>query len=559
MTASEASKHLESQSMPESVLSAHRPKPPSISAASLGRVPAPGWSQFLVPSVTDLFFVAILFSLSCGPFAVRLLGDAGIGWHIRNGEQILHTHTIPRIDSFSFAMSGHTWYAWEWLYDLLIAGIHSGLGLNGVVFFTASVIASTFALSLKIGLKRGAGLPLMMALLVLSIAAASIHFLARPHVLSWLFALIWFYLVDTDADATYRGEFHRLFWYPLLILLWVNLHGGFLFAFVLLGIYSAGGLVQFFLSRKEEERCLIRVKLNRFAAASLLSFLASLVNPYSYKLYIHIYEYLTNRFLMDHIDEFLSPNFHGGAQQCFAALLLSALVTLAGLTEKPSPARLLVVIFAAYSGLYSSRNLPLSSILLSLVIAPILSKAVSGAVENQTILVPLRLFFVRLRSFSNRMTVMESRLRGHIWAVLAFILGIAICMHGGKFGKQPWMDARFSAKRFPVEATNVIIKHGIRDPVFCPDYWGGYLIYRLYPQSKVFVDDRHDLYGEEFLKQYLQVVHVGPHWSEVLDRWRVNRVLAPTQSSLTNILRESPQWAVVYEDGTAALFDRVGR
>jgi len=544
---------LESQSTQRQAPSEPRAK---LSSVSNQNDPASGWSRFLAPSVTDLFFVAMLFSLSCGPFGTRLLNDAGIGWHIRNGQQILLTHAIPRIDSFSVTMGGHTWYAWEWLYDLLIAGVHNWLGLNGVAFFTACVIASTFAFALKIGLKRGGSLPLTMALLVLSIAAASIHFLARPHVLSWFFAVIWFHLVDSDASAPLRGKFHRLFWYPFLMVLWVNLHGGFLLAFVLFGIYAAGLVIEFFISREVQYRALIRDKLNHLAAASLLSFLASLINPYGFRLYGHLYAYLTNRFLMDHIDEFLSPNFHGGAQQCFAALLLITLVALAGLKEKPSPPRFLVILFAAYSGLYSTRNLPVSSILVTLIVAPILSNALAEAAENPKILTPLRRFFARLDSFSNRMGAMESHLGGHIWAILVFVLGFMICLHGGKLGKQQWMDAQFSAKRFPVQATNVIAQRGNREPIFCPDYWGGYLIYRLYPQSKVFIDDRHDLYGQQFLEQYLQVLHVGPQWSAVLDQWQVNWVLTPRESSLGNILKESPHWKMHYEDETAALFER---
>lgn len=499
----------------------------------------------------------MLLSLSCGSFGTRLLNDAGIGWHIRSGQKILSTRAIPRVDSFSVTMSGHTWYAWEWLYDLLIAGIHNWVGLNGVVFFTACVIAATFALALRIGMKRGASLPLTMALLVLSIAAASIHFLARPHVLSWLFAVIWFNLLDSDALG--NGKFHRLFWYPALTLIWVNLHGGFLLAFVLFGIYVAGSAIEFLTSRELQSRALIRDRLKHFTVASLLSFFVSLINPHGFKLYTHIYEYLTNRFLMDHIDEFLSPNFHGGAQQCFAALLLITLIVLAGLKEKPSAARLLVIVFAAYSGLYSSRNLPVSSILLVLIMAPILSNAMAEGAKSPKIAAQLRLFLARLDAFSNRMDAMESSFRGHIWALLAFLLGAVICMHGGKIGDQPWMDAQFSDQRFPVQATSIIAQRGIHDPIFCPDYWGGYLIYRLYPQSKVFIDDRHDLYGERVLQQYLEVVHVGPQWSDVLDRWQVNLVLAPKQSPLTNILKESQQWKRDYEDQTAVLFERAGK
>jgi hypothetical protein len=118
------------------------------------------------------------------------------------------------------------------------------------------------------------------------------------------------------------------------------------------------------------------------------------------------------------------------------------------------------------------------------------------------------------------------------------------------------MHSTFSAKRFPVQAANFIQARQIHDPIFCPDYWGGYLIYRLYPETKVIVDDRHDLYGEDFLKQYLDIIHVTPQWSAVLDQRHINWVLVPAQSSLANILKESPQWKPDYADGTAELFRR---
>lgn len=509
-----------------------------------------------MPSVADLFFVAILFSLSCGPFGVKLLNDAGIGWHIRNGEQILQARAITRTDLFSSTMSGHTWYAWEWLYDVVIATVHHWLGLNGVVFSTALVIAATFSAALRVGIKRGAALPVMMLLLALSIGAASIHFLTRPHVLSWLFAVIWFHLVDSDANASSPQNFHRLLWYPLLMVLWANLHGGFLLGLVLSGLYLTGEVIQFAAGSREQDRRLILEKLNHLGAVIFLSFLASLINPYGYRLYSHIYGYLTNRFLMDHIDEFLSPNFHLGAQQCFAAILLITLVALASAREKVTPARLLVVVFAAYSGLYSSRNLPVSSILLALIIAPVFTATITNAAKSQKIASPLRKSFAGISSFSNRMDLMESNLRGHIWIVVALILGFTICMHGGKIGSQQWMNSRFSPERFPVDATSVILARQIHDPIFCPDYWGGYLIYRLYPRSKVVIDDRHDLYGENFLRQYWQVIHVGPEWSDLLDRNHVNWVLAPSQSPLANILKVSPVWKMDYEDGTAGLFER---
>jgi hypothetical protein len=105
----------------------------------------PAWVRWLVPSIGDLLFVALLGLLAFTNLSVRLLGDAGIGWHIRTGQLILSTHAIPRADPFSSSMSGQPWFAWEWLYDTLAGWLDSAAGLNAVVLFTAVIIAAVFS------------------------------------------------------------------------------------------------------------------------------------------------------------------------------------------------------------------------------------------------------------------------------------------------------------------------------------------------------------------------------------------------------------------------------
>jgi hypothetical protein len=102
----------------------------------------------------------------------------------------------------------------------------------------------------------------------------------------------------------------------------------------------------------------------------------------------------------------------------------------------------------------------------------------------------------------------------------------------------------------------VIVQRGIHEPIFAPDSWGGYLIYRLYPRNKVFVDDRHDLYGEEFLREYLKAIRLTPDWNGFLDEKKVNWALLPAESSLGNMLKETSQWNLVYQDGTSVLLER---
>ena len=481
--------------------------------------------------------------------AVRLLGDAGIGWHIRNGELILQTHSVTRVDPFSYTMGGQTWYAWEWLYDILIAALHHVFGLNGVVFFTALVIAATFALTFRFAIRKGGNVAVTVVLLMLALGASSIHFLARPHVLSWLFVVIWFQLLD---DYTHHPG--RLFWLPFLMLSWANVHGGFIAGFVLLALYMIAEVYEY--ARNRETRNLTSSKLKILGAITALSLVASLINPYGYKLHWHVYQYLTDRWLMNHIDEFLSPNFHGVAQQCFVLLLLISIGAWSVAPRKPRLVDVLVVLFAVYSGLYASRNLPVSCILLVLVIAPALSQAASAAATNGDVAMRTREFFARIDSFASRIGNLEPHFAGHLWPLAALLAGIIICARDGRFGTAQVFDAHFDPKHFPEQAVDVIQSRTIREPIFSLDSWGGYFIYRLYPEKKVFVDDRHDLYGAEFLKDYLKAIRVTPDWDTMLNSRRVNWVLVPVESSLANILKETHGWTIEYEDKVAILLRR---
>jgi hypothetical protein len=535
----------------------------------------PEWARWILPSVADLIFVALLALLTFTALSVRLLGDAGIGWHIRTGQIILSTHTVPRVDPFSptaAATSSQPWFAWEWLYDVLAGWLDTAAGLNGVVLLTAVVIAAVFAWTFRIMLRRGTNVLLAVILLLLAASAAMIHFLARPHVVSWLFTVAWFCILESSArsgeivhsgsgDSTLRPGIRRisLLWLlPPLTALWVNVHGGLLVGFVLLAIFWVDALWRWLRPAGDRfDDVLKRIQAGRrfrtLTFVGLLSAAATLVNPYGFKLHIHIYGYLSNRFLMDHIDEFQSPNFHYVAQKCFAGLLLLTLAALAlrkrqanGLGVRDS----LVILFAAYSGLYASRNIPVSSLLLILMIGPGLSDAIETLAGKGRSLASTR--------FLKRMQAIELNVRGHLWPVAAILLISWIAAHGGTAGSKQLMNAHFDAKRFPVAAVNYFESQNLPGPVVSPDYWGGYLIYRLYPRVGMVVDDRHDFYGEEFLKSYLKMVHVEPGWQDFIQQHPARCVIVQKDSALANILAETANWQSVYRDDVAVIFVRTG-
>jgi hypothetical protein len=83
------------------------------------------------------------------------------------------------------------------------------------------------------------------------------------------------------------------------------------------------------------------------------------------------------------------------------------------------------------------------------------------------------------------------------------------------------------------------------------------LIYRFYPQTRVMVDDRHDLYGEQFFRSYLKMMRVERGWKEFLDTHETSCVLLPRDAALANILLETKGWKSIYADDVAIVFERV--
>ena len=524
--------------------------------------------RFLLPSVRDIIFIFLFWSLLAGPLSNRPLADPDIGWHIRTGELILVRHSLPRTDPFSSTMQGQPWFAWEWLYDLLLGILHRACGLNGVVWLCAWLVAAVFVLLLSQLLRRGTGLLLAIVLMLLALAASTIHLYARPHIVSWLFSLLWFVALEAWErwDGSQQGTLPR--WIPLFfpasMLLWVNLHGGWLFGMALLGIYTLAAFVESIRAQKNDALAAIRAghRARAMAGAWMASAVATLVNPFGWWLHAHIYRYLSNRYLMNRIDEFKSPDFHGWAQRCFVVILVLVLIAFAGHRKKLSLSHLLVLLLAVYAGFYSSRNLPVSSMLLVLVAGPMLWENFTSLADKPGAWRWVRNCTARISSFSDRMGAQEMQLRGHLWPVVSAALGFAICLQGGWLGSRQLIHARFDSQKVPVAAVTFLQtefegKQPSAEPVFSTDAWGGYLIYRMNPGRKVVVDDRHDLYGSGRIRQYLILTQAEPGWQSVLEQWQIRTALLPTDSTLANLLRELPRdWRVAYEDKVAVVFER---
>ncbi|HZU43129.1 MAG TPA: hypothetical protein VE994_10685, partial [Terriglobales bacterium] len=451
-------------------------KAPTSATPSTDVPSTPAWFRFLMPSVADLLFLLLMALFLFTPLQQRLLGDAGTGWHIRDGQHIVITDSLPHTDSFSYTVAGKKWYAWEWLYDLLAWDVFARLGLNGVVFFSVFIIALTFALLFRYALRESHNLPITLVLVLLSISGSMIHLLARPHLITWLLTLVFFVVLERSdsrphapAPGLFSGAQRRLLWLPFLMLLWVNLHGGFVVGLMLITLFLIGTLWSAFSShdRRHVTHAIGRAK--SLSVTLVASGFATLVNPYGYKLYLHLNDYLSNKFFMDHIDEFLSPNFHGVAQKCFEVLLLLSVFAIAISRRRLRLTHLLVILFAIHASLFAARNIPISSILLTLTIAPLLAHAIGTAGRSEELTHTVTNFLHRFEAFSGRVSAMELSLRGHIIPIAFTVFAFTVCANGGWIGARQVMNAHFDAKKFPVGAAEFIARQGIHDKVFNPD------------------------------------------------------------------------------------------
>ena len=399
--------------------------------------PTSSAQRFLLPSVRDIIFIFLFWSVLAGSLSNRPLADADIGWHIRTGEQILAKHSLPRTDPYSSTMQGQPWFAWEWLYDALLGALHRACGLNGVGWLCALLTATIFVILLSQLLRRGTGLLMAVLLMLLAEAAAMVHLYARPHIASWLLSLLWFVMLENWEGWNWPDHERRLprwipWFFPASMLLWVNLHGGWLFGMVSLAIYTFAAFVESVRKEKTDPFAAIRIahRAHAMTVAWVSSAAATLVNPYGWRLHVHIYRYLTDRYLMNRIDEFRSPDFHGWAERSFAIILLLTIVALAGNRRPANRAssnhgssgqskirlsHLLVVLFAAYAGFYATRNLPVSSMLLVLIAGPILSANFSVLPDKPTAWRWLRNSVTKIVIFSDRMAAQELDLSGHLW------------------------------------------------------------------------------------------------------------------------------------------------
>ena len=488
--------------------------------------------KILVPSIADILFLSIFLILIFSKNQ-SLLIDCDTGYHIRAGEYIIQTLSIPRYDMFSFLTPPIPWTAHEWLSEVAMALLHKAFGLTGVVIFFAFFIACVYFIFFKIIQTYTANILICILVSLFVITSSEVHWLARPHIFSLLLFVIWYYLLDIYH---YKNK-NYLYLFPPIMLLWVNLHGGFVIGFILIGVYLFGNLIKFFFSKGEEKEEYKR-KTKLLGITAIACLLVSLINPYSYQILLFPLKLTSNKFIMDHVNEFLSPNFHESMP--FKYMLLFMIAVFAISRKRINIIELTLIVLFTNMALYSARYIPLFAI----IIAPILI--------NQTELILNQAdgkFAGFLKKRGERIASIDKSAKGYLLPFIAVAL-VSIFAVNGK------IEFKFDEKKKPVMAVEFLKKEHITGNMFNDDEFGDYIIYAAWPEYKVFFDGRSDMYGEERMKEYFKVMGIGQGWDKVLTKYNINWIIYNANSPLSNFLIESNGWKLIYADEVANIFVR---
>jgi hypothetical protein len=450
--------------------------------------------------------------------------DPDLWWHLRTGQWIVETGHVPHSDPFSFTRAGHAWVAHEWLSEFVFYELWKYAGPTALVVFSSLVTTFGFMLLyLRCPGKRHWA----AAATILGALAAAPSWGTRPQMFTFALASLLLWLLE-------RGE-HRpklLLWIPPLFLLWLNLHGGFALGPALLFAYALGLLAETAcgnISWQKARPILLRVALLVLACLALIP-----LNPNGAHLYFYPLETLRSSSMRSLIGEWRSPDFHDALYRPLLLLWLILLTVLATSRSRPRGRVLALLLLTSFASLDAARHTPI----FVLVAIPVLAAAFpENAARGET---------YRRPSLSTRRPIVNA-------AIVLLMAGFAAAHWITLARSQPAREAEI----FPQQAVAFLQARGYPRRIFVFYDWGGYAIWKLYPEYRVFVDGRADLYGDELMRQSIQtVLNLRSGWREILDHQQVGVLLVPPSSPLAQALILDPDWYAPFEDTKAIVLLR---
>ncbi|MGH2514313.1 MAG: hypothetical protein ACRDHP_01530 [Ktedonobacterales bacterium] len=498
-------------------------------------------ARFL-PSLADIVFFSIFLGALFG-LQGRLLGtDGDAAWNLRIGGQIL-AHGLPRTEFMLRPTLGQPEIYFEWLAQVIYALALRIGGLNGVVALAAAFVALEMTLLFNMLRRRGVTLPLALVATLAGGWLTAPTWTARAQHFTLIFVLLWWGWLW----RYWRNGDSRLLWcFPLTMVVWANLHGGFISGFVLLGVVAA--VAWLFPSGRDG------ANPRHLSLALAGSIVASLVNPWGPALLVHIVTHLSNPLVLANTKEFLSPDFHSAYGMVFLLLLFAT----AGVLIWRARLGHIVPLDLAMAAVWTA--LALQSVrfvsLWALIVLPILCETLmiclraNGRAYAASWPPRLKRY---VRGAAQRFQRVEAldRVTGRgLWAALALAAVLVVVLNNGALPgrSSPVLTAQFDATVFPIQAAARLHADGLPAGAGFTTYtWGSYLDYAL-PEYHPFIDSRSDVYGEQLLSDYLDIVGLAPDWRHLLDHYAIRWALLSRTEPLAQALPLLPGWSCAPAD-----------
>jgi hypothetical protein len=445
----------------------------------------------------------------------RLLLDPDTQWQITVGQWILDHHAVPHTDVYSFTMRGAPWISTQWLAQVVYAQVFAWFGWSGPVVLAASASATTFALLARY-LVRNVSESAALVFVAVALALTAPHLLARPHVLALPIMVAWIGGLIAAADRRAAPSFFLL---PLMVL-WTNVHGGFVFGLFMMAPIALDAVI----GAAAERRVALTMRWAVFAALALA---ASCCTPYGWESLLASRKIMALGGALPLITEWRAADFTN--LRPFEICLLGGFGLALYRGIKLPPPRIVILLGLIHMALAQGRAAEILALLAPLVLAVPLARQIGEAeAASAHSLMPASL-----------------PVRGAMFAGLTIVLAAATLTFASIH--------RFASNtaNSPVVAVTELKKLNL-DRVFNDYDFGGYLI-----ASGVapFIDGRTELYGEKFFVDHNNASGLmePDNLFRLLDEYQIQATLMRTQSAATKLLDHIDGWAKVYSDEIATI------
>jgi hypothetical protein len=471
---------------------------------------------------TRRLFVAIVL-LGLFAMAMRPITDPDVWWHLKTGELIATTHHVPQTDPFSYTRAGQPWVNHEWLSDWMIFSAYKRFGFPGL----DGVFAVLITAGLFLAFLRSPGRPFIAGLFTIFGAVSSApSWGVRPQMLSLLLASAFLWILQRAERSLQIA-----WWMVPLMLLWVNLHAGYVLGILLIVVVVAGKILDAVLGRDSWKRIAPTVRTLGMVGAACCAVVP--LNPNGTKLYWYPFVTLRSNTMQAYIAEWFSPNFHEAKFAPFLLMLIATLVFLAISPRRIRTSHLLLLLTTSWMALHAARHIPI----FSLIAIPILSELAAPIFASRSLPQGTRQFSPGFLKYA----VLAAFLVFTVVRVRTVVKSLAVTEHGN----------------FPADAVGFLTEHPLPGPLLNHYNWGGYLIWKLYPEYRVFIDGRADLYGDNFMDRFADLYYVRKSdWYVTFETYGIRTVMMPPGAPLVEALRFKKEWKQRYADSQVVLLAR---